>query len=565
MDIQPRYLTLADLLTNRLFRIPRYQRAYSWEKKQRSDMFEDIKVLRGEEEDACHFMATVVGLRRETRTIVTDKYSVIDIVDGQQRLTTLIILLKAIEKQLDQEFAAEKKVARELTELLVKQDDLSLILLQTNHDKSHYFVNYLRLGVCPPVDEAQTQADHALLEAFRECESFVNSWSNRLELLRIVKNQLTFIFHEISDESTVYTVFEVLNNRGLRVSWLDRLKSKLMAVAFEHGKGNAEEHIGELHQIWGSIYETIGLRQGLSTEALRFAATLRYSDPISKPFGEEKAVESLAAACENSAAEAIKVSNWLLSVTRAVDRFLQDRKRAGAVTKISQARLLAISILLRGFAADDEARLMELWEKTTFRVFGLCRKDARTAVGDYVRLSWDTLNNADLSADEIEQHIRRLSEGKEHSIDWALLQLENENCYEGWEEELRYLLFGYEEYLARQRGQTFSNEQWNRIWEASAAQSIEHIQPQSIGSQERIEPGQKGIFVHRLGNLVLLPPGLNSSLSNYDPVEKAKSYVRTGLLCVTEVAKTIEEQGWTQVQVEKREKHLLEWVKATWA
>ena len=58
-------------------------------------MFDDIDRLRSRPEQR-HFMATVVGLNRGLKTIVTDEYSVIEVVDGQQRLTTLVILLKAI-------------------------------------------------------------------------------------------------------------------------------------------------------------------------------------------------------------------------------------------------------------------------------------------------------------------------------------------------------------------------------------------------------------------------------------------------------------------------------------
>ena len=61
------------------------------------------------------------------------------LVDGQQRVTTLVILLKAIEKKLNRELTAEDKLGKELQELLVKQDNASLILLQTNHDKNNYY------------------------------------------------------------------------------------------------------------------------------------------------------------------------------------------------------------------------------------------------------------------------------------------------------------------------------------------------------------------------------------------------------------------------------------------
>ena len=515
MNIRPEYLTLDQLLAKRLFRIPHYQRAYSWTSKERSDMFEDISKLKGKPDNS-HFMATIVGLHRETKTIVTDQYDVIEIVDGQQRLTTLVLLLKAIEQELASSLTdvdrsartSEARLEQDLQELLVKPDELSLILLQTNHDRSQYFTNFLRYGTAPTdIAEAQTLADRELLHAIRQCKSFVNKWKNPIELLGIIKNQLRFIFHQTDDEAAVYTVFEVLNNRGLHVSWMDRLKSMLMAVVFEDDQGNSAEHIDELHQIWGEIYETIGLREGIDTEALRFGATLRSSSELSKPFGEGKAV-TLIREVSTSTSNAIRVSTWLLEVTKAIDKFHKYTKPSRrAVTKISQARLLALAILLRNFPCEEERKILDQWERTTFRIFGLCRKDARTGVGDYVSLAWKILNHK-YPARRILREIERIGNSDKYNIDKAFT--EEPDCYERWQEELRYLLCRYEEYLAAQQGQTFNNQQWNRIWEKSASDSIEHILPQSKGSQEPTDTD----FVHRLGNLLLLPPRLNSELSD---------------------------------------------------
>ena len=561
MSIRPEYLTLDQLLANRLFRIPRYQRVYSWQHDQRADMFRDIKKLKDKPTNSFHFMATVVGLRRETTTIVTDQYNFIDIVDGQQRLTTLVLLLKAIEQKLDCEVPTEKKLAQELRELLVKQDELSLILLQTNHDQSQYFTDYLRYGTHPPVEVAQTLADSELLRAINECENFVNSWDNRIELLRIIKNQLTFIFHDIGDEAAVYTVFEVLNNRGLAVSSLDKLKSQLMSVAFEDNQGNSVEHINELHRIWGDIYETLGLRQGLITEALRFGATLRHRSEISSPLGEESSVESLMRNCGNTAAS-LNVSNWLLKVIKAFDeleKYINPSRKA--VTKIVHARLLGVAITLRESSSEEKRELLNQWEKTTFRIFGLCKKDARTGKGDYVKLAWKTLNNQELNTNDILSSLINLSESYPiHDVFF-----EHEDCYSKWDEELRYLMFRYEEHLAQQRGQKLCLEQWNRVWQESTAKSIEHIFPQSKGSEEPLEDGQEGVYVHRLGNLLLLPLGENSRLSDKDPEDKVEAYKDTGFFIAREVAHTIGKNGWGAEQVEEREKKILEWVRQEWS
>ena len=319
-----RLFTLDELLAKRLFRIPPYQRAYSWLTKQRTDMFNDIDNLKGKPE-SFHFMATVVGLHSETIPIIADEYKKIEVVDGQQRLTTLILLLKAIEKKLRCQ-EPTKEAAQDLQKLLVKQDKMSLILLQTNHDGNRYFTDYLMTGTRPnKIKDAQTLADRELLTAIHQCESFVNKWEDPIKLLWIVKNQLKFIFHEIGDESVVYTVFEVLNNRGLRVSWLDRLKSRLMSVAFEDNQGNSPEHIRGLQNIWGDIYETIGLHQTLSAEALRFGATLKSPHQISKPLSEEAAIENLTDQVGTSTLKAHETSNWLLEVTKAV-KYLGNMK-----------------------------------------------------------------------------------------------------------------------------------------------------------------------------------------------------------------------------------------------
>jgi hypothetical protein len=551
MLIQPKFLSLSDLLANRLFRIPQYQRSYSWERKHRHDMFEDIKALR-EQPDRRHFMATVVGLSRGRRTIVTDEYSVIEVVDGQQRLTTLVILLKAIQLALQNNPTEHAKLAGELQGILIKQDELSLILLQMNHDPNGYFPGYLRMGTARPADEATTLADRALLNAIRECTEFVAGWTDLIQLTGIVKNRLTFIFHEIDDEATVYNVFEVLNSRGLSVPWLDRLKSLLMGIAFEHGSGNKAEIIAELHGIWEGVYRTIGLRQGLSTEALRFAATLKSNLQRSKALGEEEAVESLVTQCGIDPVKTVETSRWIMRVSTAVENFLGMTHRSKAVTRIAHARLLAVAIGLANFPTEHEKRLLAVWEKISFRVFGLCRKDARTQVGEYVRLAWDCLNG-DISAENVEQRLLKIgSDDREHSIEWAVESIKNTNCYDGWEEELRYLMYRYEEDHA---GNHFTNEQWLRIWEESASHSIEHIQAQDTG----------GKFVHRLGNLMLLPPGLNSKLSAKKPIDKIEEYRKTGLFAASEVATTIETQGWKFAQIEERERRILDWVKATWA
>lgn len=560
IDIQPQHVTLDQLFYGRLFRIPQYQRTYSWHKKQRQDLFEDIR--RAAEKERSHFMATIVGLRREKRTIMTKEHQVIEVVDGQQRITSLILLLKAIAKALDRSEPSANRIGQEIDETLVKPDKASLLLLQTNHDISHYFADYLRTGNYPPPESANTIADHELLSAIEDCERFVADWQgagNSLEdLVGLLKNRLTFVFHEIGDEALVYTVFEVLNSRGLDVSWFDRLKSMLMALVFEAETGNKNEIIDEVHQLWTDIYRCVGLRLGLSTESLCFAATLRTPYPHSRPLGEEEAANLLRLQSRDGPAKVIETTKWLKAVTEAVDRLLSDHRR-NAVTQIKQARMVATAVYLRpDFTENEKAQILRRWENVTFRIYGMFGKDARTAVGDYLRLAWNIVKG-ELSADRALERLSSIGAG--FSIAKAIENLRGADCYTWWGEELRYFFHRYEEHLARKAGQNFNNEQWNRIWQSSAADSIEHIRPQSYWASLGLEYDPND--VHRLGNLLILPPRLNSKLGAKAPEEKADEYRKTGLLLAQEVAERL--HGWSFESTVERETALLEWALQEWA
>ena len=101
MQIQPIYLSMSTLLAGRLFRIPEYQRAYSWQTKQRADLFNDLRKIAAAGQNSEHFMAAIVGLRRKRIRIQVDQFVVIEVVDGQQRITTIAMLLKALAKGLE--------------------------------------------------------------------------------------------------------------------------------------------------------------------------------------------------------------------------------------------------------------------------------------------------------------------------------------------------------------------------------------------------------------------------------------------------------------------------------
>ena len=165
-----------------------------------------------------------------------------------------------------------------------------------------------------------------------------------------------------------------------------------MEVVFRTDQDNRDELITELHQIWGDFYRAVGLREEvpIDIDALGFGATLRAEKPPSKVYSEDAAVKCLMSEKEMSISKTIEISNWLVDVANAINRFQTLTRKP--LTDIRQARLLGIAIILReGFSDEEKRKLLYQWEKTTFRIYGLCNNDARVAVGDYVRLAWANL------------------------------------------------------------------------------------------------------------------------------------------------------------------------------
>jgi hypothetical protein len=553
LQLNPLHLSVAKLFEGRLFRIPDYQRAYSWQKRQREDLFGDIdEAYRSGRE---HFMATVVALARETRSIVADEFRAVELVDGQQRVTTIVILLKSIEKAFS-DSTELSRVKRDLGDLLVKGDDHSLVLLQTNHDSSNVFTSYLRTG---KLDELSviTASDQNVVDAAKECEAFVAEWAKAgrlIELLGTIKNRLSMIYHELADEATVYRVFEVLNSRGLDVRWIDKNKSQMMSSIFEFvEEGSRADGLIEMRAIWKDIYRKLGMRLALGNEALRFAGTLSAPGRPGRVLSEEEASIVLIERAGKDISTIVGTAEWLRKVVQLVHDLDSDTRRT-AVTKIAHARFLAIAIMLRDFDADVQEKLLNAWEKVTFRIFALGGADTRMKVGEYVRLAHDVLVQG-LTTDEI---LRRT---KDLGASYDMVDLLNTadywgNCYEGWAEELRYLLFRYDEHLARQAGEQINTSQWNKIWTADPSKSIEHIVPQST------EPS----FKHHLGNLTMLPPGINSSLKAKAPAEKAQAYLACGLRGTMAVSRLIEQSGgWSEDQVVERARQIEQFVRTEWA
>jgi len=570
--IEPKYKNLNSLFSDRVFRIPKYQRYYSWGNKQRNDLFSDITQLKNKGGDHDHFMATVVCFQtNEIKEIGSREYRLYDVVDGQQRLTTLILLLKCIHNSLGQ---GEEK--DELGKIIVKSDG-NLILLQTNNTNKHIFNTFIREGAPPAKDKIVTHADWNISQGIRECSKFVENWKETygdpLSLLRIVRNKLGFVVFDTDDAKVVYSLFEVLNSRGLAVDWLDKCKSLLMSIAYEKSETDESRdgYLEELNDLWGNIYKQIAKYPVPGHEVLRVTATLYTGTESGKPQKAESSLASLSEAC-STAGDPVKVSNWILDVASKLV-LLQSNIHLGPVTNVLQARVLAVAISLTDSVTSVEReKLLEQWEKVTFRIYGLFAKDARSKVGDYVRLANKIMNKARGASrySEIMEALREI--GADYPVSRAIEEeLKGKDIYDGNQDVVRYLLWRYEEQLAKKSGAggIVNGELKNRIWQArSSNESVEHIMPQNpepggawdgkITSDSRYE-----LMINCLGNLILLPLPLNNEAKRQGFIAKKGVYGKSeGLRIVQEILK---EDDWSQAEILAREKKILDWINIEWA
>lgn len=563
--IKPDYLSVSNLITGRLFEIPNYQRHYSWTNSQRRDLFDDIE--HAFEHNREHFLATIVCYDTNRKELVgSDQYGIFDIVDGQQRVTTLVILLKAIQKDLG--VSGEQKEADDLQEILVKKNH-TLILLQANHDNQALLRRYLDSGVAPKPNEITKTSEKNIADAINQCERFVKDFkvkkaASSIRLLALLKNNLFCILQVVSEKPLVYTIFEVLNSRGLSVDVLDKSKSLLMGLLSEN---NGNSKIDELNAVWARIYNAIGIREIPGHEIVRFSATLHDKQQRGRILGDDDALKYLKQYCgaskDNNAniKRIIEITNWFATVTDALKR-IHNADTITAVTKINQARMLLCAIFLRNFSEKEELKLTDAWEILTFKIFGIFRSDSRTRVGDYVRLAHSLYHTK--KTYDMNQIISEMKDiGADFDIKEGAKRYLNMDCYNEWD-EVKYFLVEYEKFKAGSSG--VNGSLLTSLINASADDTIEHIFPQNALNENLPSWPLKSnvaneIKINSIGNLTLLPPGVNSALSDKAFSHKAKEYAKQNITITREIGQL---KSWNLKSIDDRTSEIIKFAIRRW-
>lgn len=229
-SLQPKPMTVNELFNGRLFNVPDYQRSYAWEQKQLDDLWEDIReVLRT---DMPHFLGTVVLMKQTDQVYDSEgrPFQVCDVVDGQQRITTICLFLLAVYDILR---IYDNKISIGLWRDFVQHED-NIPKLQLGGLNKEYFdslVSSVQLNNTLP--EAQRSSDERLRKAVRRFQNIINAWIeakdvNLNSLASCVREKLQVLYFVTDSQALAIKTFQSVNDRGKDLSLLDKSKSFLM-------------------------------------------------------------------------------------------------------------------------------------------------------------------------------------------------------------------------------------------------------------------------------------------------------------------------------------------------
>jgi hypothetical protein len=238
--LNTRTVNFLELIGNgRIYRVPAYQRDYSWQEEQWEDLWNDILELR-RSPDERHYMGALVVEAMSDREFL--------IIDGQQRLTTLTTFALAVIARLqtlaDEGVETENNRARasELRNRFVgERNPASLIessKLFLNETDDPFFQDYLVQLRTPPNVRGLPRSNRLLWECYRWFLEQISKHPHLNHdgvalaevLSETVARQLLFILITVDDELNAYTVFETLNARGLELTSTDLLKNYLFSL-----------------------------------------------------------------------------------------------------------------------------------------------------------------------------------------------------------------------------------------------------------------------------------------------------------------------------------------------
>ena len=281
MNFEAKSIPLQTFFTDKKYIIPRYQREYSWGKEQLEDFYSDIvsniKEDNGIYEIQEYFFGTVILVGKMDKT-----NKPIEVIDGQQRITTITIFLSVLSDIL---YNYDDNLSTLLWKYIIAQDnDGNFYNVLENDTASPYFQKKIQMrGIrseddqkkdgYPRIDysdiedlekELSTEARlikeaHDFFRIKLEDENlsapiFKNSNLSKIDKLKLVRDQLlgsSFVYIISENVNDVNVIFENINSKGLHLSALDLIKNEIFSVQ------NETVPLDEAKLIWSNIKENL--------------------------------------------------------------------------------------------------------------------------------------------------------------------------------------------------------------------------------------------------------------------------------------------------------------------
>jgi uncharacterized protein DUF262/uncharacterized protein DUF1524 len=281
---------LDSLFKQKIFRIPDYQRGYAWQTEQLKAFWDDLVNLA---EGRSHYTGVLtlkqvgVSPREKEHWLSEDHaYHVYHLVDGQQRLTTFVILLQALVECIRSlpEFRGKPDAEIFVTDSLSLRDLTDTYLFKTKPTGDRFRTykfgytadnpsyEYLRYRILGEDGSGQVQETFYTLNLSNAKTYFAEQFAflyqrERLEGLQRLFKTLTkrFLFNEyvIQDEFDVFVAFETMNNRGKKLSDLELLKNRLIYLTTLYTTEELDEADSHslrdgINDAWKEVYHQLG-------------------------------------------------------------------------------------------------------------------------------------------------------------------------------------------------------------------------------------------------------------------------------------------------------------------
>jgi uncharacterized protein with ParB-like and HNH nuclease domain len=547
-----------EIFVGKLYEIPEYQRYYEWEvgKKyigQVDQFWEDIK---GYFDSSNPFPLGVFILQKNGR--------VYEIVDGQQRLTTLVILLRSLIETLKER--VEKDNATTWEKLLIDPYSGKPVLKVQEQDKLFFENCIIRGEDCSnPKTNSQRRIKEAKEFFDKKLKKLTDEELKKLE--NLLNNRIFVFVIKVSDKKEASYMFELHNARGKPLSNLDKLKSYILHTLYIKNAPSGE--IDYVYNTFGEIYRIVYeidnqlKRDGFSSENLD-------EDNILTAFGnilfnyDYRGIEHLKSK-RIKEASLKDIKEFVLELYRAfqaVESFVKDSSTYACYVKdfipLKFNFVLPLLIKVYSLKLPNREEFLKVLDRLLF-IHNL----AFTNAWIEKRLRNTLINfNKNTTPEKFEENIFSSLENESFwSYDRLLTNLKG-HMYNNLS---RVILKRYEIHLNRSLN-------YDGILQCENVQKdpwqLEHIAPRSlewekIPGYERSEEFLKGCL-HSLGNLLLISQRHNIVVGNKPFEEKLKSYKNSPLKHHREVEKFSKNGIWNCDSIKQRLEFIVNFARNEW-